>query len=284
MKTFFSILPFVISLHIFAAEPSSPPKDSPERKAILDALLPPLNKAEGAKVKFVDATILVLNGWATVEFSSFVREDGKEFSSEGGMFEGDYRGVVQRVGTEWRIRYWGFAGDVAAQEMARRANPEGPAKLFLGGDAIIAHDEAAREAEEPERNKVGIFSAKPGTPERKEIIETIRPRIEKELGEPVNFRVDFIHVGKEWALFRGRARKTDDSQFPYGTKLDYVTVLLKKSETGWQIVDRSMPIFLPGDMLMGIDDLSDLQKKFPEAPELLFPSGITHMGDDVLGV
>jgi hypothetical protein len=256
-------------------EPSSPPKDSPERKAILDALLPPLNKAEGAKVKFVDnGTILVLNGWATVANSSFVREDGKEFSSGGGMFEPDYLGVVQRVGTEWRIRYWGFSGDVTTQVEARRANPEAPAQLILGGDAILAIEKAAREAEEPERNKVGIFSAKPGTPERKEIIETIRPRIEKELGEPVTFRVDFIHVGKEWALFRGLARKADDSQFPYGTKLDYVTVLLKKSETGWQIVDRSMPIFLPGDMLMGIDDLSDLQKKFPKAPALLFPPGV----------
>jgi hypothetical protein len=251
-------------------EPSSPPKDSPERKAILDALLPPLNKAEGAKVKFVDnGTILVLNGWATVANTGFVREDGKEFS-----IEGDYLGVVQRVGTEWRIRYWGFAGDVTTQVEARRANPEAPAQLILGGDAILAIEKAAREAEEPERNKVGIFSAKPGTPERKEIIETIRPRIEKELGEPVTFRVDFIHVGKEWALFRGLARKADDSQFPYGTKLDYVTVLLKKSETGWQIVDRSMPIFLPGDMLMGIDDLSDLQKKFPKAPALLFPPGV----------
>jgi hypothetical protein len=256
-------------------EPSSPPKDSPERKAILDALLPPLNKAEGAKVKFVDdGTILVLNGWATVANTSFVREDGKEFSSGGGMFEPDYLGVVQRVGTEWRIRYWGFAGDVTTQVEARRANPEAPAQLILEGDAILAIEKAAREAEEPERNKVGIFSAKPGTPERKEIIETIRPRIEKELGEPVTFRVDFIHVGKEWALFRGLARKADDSQFPYGTKLDYVTVLLKKSETGWQIVDRSMPIFLPGDMLMGIDDLSDLQKKFPKAPALLFPPGV----------
>jgi hypothetical protein len=190
------------------------------------------------------------------------------------MFEPDYLGVVQRVGTEWRIRYWGFAGDVTTQVEARRANPEAPAQLILGGDAILAIEKAAREAEEPERNKVGIFSAKPGTPERKEIIETIRPRIEKELGEPVTFRVDFIHVGKEWALFRGLARKADDSQFPYGTKLDYVTVLLKKSETGWQIVDRSMPIFLPGDMLMGIDDLSDLQKKFPKAPALLFPPGV----------
>jgi hypothetical protein len=115
-------------------EPSSPPKDSPERKAILDALLPPLNKAEGAKVKFVDdGTILVLNGWATVANSSFVREDGKEFSSGGGMFEPDYLGLVQRVGTEWRIRYWGFSGDIATQVEARLANPEAPAQLFLGG-------------------------------------------------------------------------------------------------------------------------------------------------------
>ena len=81
-------------------------------------------------------------------------------------------------------------------------------------------------------------------------------------------------LGKEWALFRGRARKADDSQFPYGTKLDYVTVLLKKSETGWQIVDRSMPILYGSDMLIRIDDLSDLQKKFPKAPALLFPPGV----------
>ena len=146
MKTFFAILPFVFSLHIVAAEPSSPPKDSPERKAILDALLPPLNKAEGAKVKFVDdGTILVLNGWATVANTGFVREDGKEFSSEGGMFEPDYLGVVQRVGTEWRIRYWGFSGDVTTQVEARRANPEAPAQLILGGDAILAIEKAARE-------------------------------------------------------------------------------------------------------------------------------------------
>ena len=53
MKAYFVIFLIALSLHTFADGPTSPPKDSPERKAILDALRPPLNKEEGAKVKFV---------------------------------------------------------------------------------------------------------------------------------------------------------------------------------------------------------------------------------------
>ena len=264
MRVYFAIFLFAFSLHIVAAEPTSPPKDSPERKSILDALRPPLNEAEGAKVKFVDPEIHVLNGWATVS-SKFIREDGSPVTSD--QFDFDYFAVVQRVGTKWRIRSWGFSGDPGAVWEGRRANPEAPAAIFPdSADAELAREKAANEAREPERNKAGIFSAKPGTPERKDILDAIRPRIEKELGEPVIFRVDFVHVGKEWSLFQGRARKADDSQFPHDTGMDYVTVLLKKAESGWQIIHRDK---LRGPS--GYFGFDDLQKKFPKAPALLFP-------------
>jgi len=264
VKTYLATLVLAFSLQAFAAEPTSPPKDSPERKAILDALRPPLNKLEGAKVKFVDPEISVLNGWATVG-SRFVREDGSPVTHEDFTF--DYSAVVQRVGGKWHIRSWGFAGDISAILDARQANPEAPKDLFPEfADAHLEKEKVERELREPERNKAGIFLAKPGTPERKEILEAIRPRIEKELGEPVIFRVDFIHIGKEWALFQGRARKADDSQFRYDLGIDYVTVLLKKAEGGWQIIHRDA---LRGPV--GYFGFDDLQKKFPKAPALLFP-------------
>lgn len=264
IKTYLAILLFAFSPCVAGAEPSSPPKDSPERKAILDALRPPLNKLEGAKVKFVDPKISMLKGWVTVS-SGFVREDGSPVS--GDDFDLDYFAVVQRVGTKWHIRSWGFSGDPSAVMEGRRANPEAPAEIFPDyADSELAKENESNEAREPERNKAGIFSAKPGTPERKEILDAIRPRIEKELGEPVIFRVDFIHVGKEWALLQGRARKADDSQFPFGTEIDYVTVLLKKAGSGWQIVHRDK---LRGPS--GYFGFDDLQKKFQKAPALLFP-------------
>lgn len=264
MKAYFVIFLIALSLHTFADGPTSPPKDSPERKAILDALRPPLNKEEGAKVKFVSPKISMLKGWATVS-SGFVREDGGPVTGEG--FDLDYFAVVQRVGTKWNIRSWGFSGDPSAVMEGRRANPEAPAEIFPDyADSELAKEKESNEAREPERNKAGIFSAKPGTPERKEILEAIRPRIEKELGEPVIFRVDFIHVGKEWALFQGRARKADDSQFRYDMNIDYVTVLLKKADAGWQIIHRDA---LRGPS--GYFGFDELQKKFPKAPALLFP-------------
>lgn len=264
MKICLAIFLLVFSLHTFAAEPTSPAKDSPERKAILDALRPPLNKIEGAKVKFVDPKIATLKGWASVS-SGFVREDGSPV--EGEDFDLDYFAVVQRVGAKWHIRSWAFSGDIGAVMEARRANPEAPAELFPDyADSELAKEKEANQAREPERNKAGIFSAKVGTPERKEILDAIRPRIEKELGEPVVFWVDFVHVGKEWALFQGRARKEDDSQFRYDLNIDYVTVLLKKAESGWQIIHRDA---LRGPS--GYFGFDDLQKKFPKAPALLFP-------------
>ena len=264
MQTLILTLLTLACAFAFAQEPISPPKDSPERKAILDALRPPLNQEEGAKVKFVNPKISMLKGWATVT-SGFVREDGSPVTGDG--FDLDYFAVVQRVGGKWHIRSWGFAGDISAIVEARRANPEAPKDLFPEfADAHLEEEKVERESREPERNKAGIFSAKPGTPERKEILDTIRPRVEKELGEPVIFRVDFIHVGKEWALFQGRARKADDSQFPYGTEIDYVTVLLKKAESGWQIMHRDK---LRGPS--GYFGFDDLQKKFQKAPALLFP-------------
>jgi hypothetical protein len=55
---------------------------------------------------------------------------------------------VQRVGTEWRIRYWGFSGDIETQVEARLANPEAPAQLILS-DAILAIEKAADPKDEP---------------------------------------------------------------------------------------------------------------------------------------
>ena len=264
MNAYLAILLFAFSLHVVSAEPKSPPKDSPERKAILDALRPPLNKVEGAKVNFVNPKVSMLNGWATVS-SGFARADGSPVESED--FDLDYFAVAQRIGVKWHIRSWGFAGDISAILDARQANPEAPKDLFPEfADAYLEKEKVERELREPERNKAGIFLAKPGTPERKEIFEAIRPRIEKELGEPVIFRVDFIHVGKEWALFQGRARKADDSQFRYDLGIDYVTVLLKKAEGGWQIIHRDA---LRGPV--GYFGFDDLRTKFPKAPSLLFP-------------
>ena len=47
------------------------------------------------------------------------------------------------------------------------------------------------------------YTPKVGTPERKEINDTLRGVVEKELKKPVIFRIDVLNVRNGWAFLRG---------------------------------------------------------------------------------
>jgi len=61
------ILVILIANYIFASEPYTPQRGSPERKAILDALRDSLKTLEIGKVVFVVRYLKVKDGWAWIE-------------------------------------------------------------------------------------------------------------------------------------------------------------------------------------------------------------------------
>src|SRR4051794_26335380 len=59
------------------------------------------------------------------------------------------------------------------------------------------------------------WTPKPGNPERKAILDALRPSVERELGQRVVFRPKQLAVQGDWAFFYG------DPQRPDGKPIDY---------------------------------------------------------------
>src|SRR3954463_14880546 len=112
-----------------------------------------------------------------------------------------------------------------------------------------------------------------GSAERSELLDTLRPPIEKELKQKVVFVINQISVQEGWAFVDGRLR-TPEGKVPnwkgttyaqaakYGAQSDGVSALLKRSGTGWKIVTKAI----------GCTDVCyvDWWKRY-KAPKAVFP-------------
>jgi hypothetical protein len=90
---------------------------------------------------------------------------------------------------------------------------------------------------------------KPGSSERKQITESLRSVVEKELKKPVVFRIDALKVQGEWAFLRGVPLKKSGERMDYrgtryqklidaGTFDDWICALLRKEAKHWRVVDH----------------------------------------------
>ncbi|GAB4459783.1 MAG: hypothetical protein OHK0029_22850 [Armatimonadaceae bacterium] len=92
-----------------------------------------------------------------------------------------------------------------------------------------------------------LYTPKPGTKERKAIMDALRVPVQKDLMKKVIFKIDTLNVLGEWAFLRGVPLQPDDKPMNYrGTRYqeaqdegafdDSITALLRKMKGKWTVV------------------------------------------------
>lgn len=152
---------------------------------------------------------------------------------------------------------------MAAVGAKRWAMLAGVAFLMLASD--LARPVAAETAATPT----------PRSPERKAILDALREPVERELGAPVDFKVNLIRVAGNWALMTGVPQRPGGRAIDYrrtryaqamreGVFDDNVQALLRREGRGWRVVTH----------VIGATDVSwaAWPEKYPAAPRSLFPN------------
>jgi len=135
--------------------------------------------------------------------------------------------------------------------------------LTVAGLIFIAMSVSAQTVQHPEK----------GSAERSDLLDTLRPPVEKELKQSIVFVINQINVQGQWAFVDGRLR-TSDGKVPnwkgtpyaqaagYGAQSDGISALLKRSGNSWHIVTKAI----------GCTDVCyvDWWKKY-KAPKAIFP-------------
>lgn len=110
-----------------------------------------------------------------------------------------------------------------------------------------------------------VYEPKPGTPERKAIMDALRLPVSTYVGTPVTF-TGTVEVSGTWAKFTGGAAATD-GKAPKTDKADEMELdlfaLLRKEDGAWKVLSWAFS----GD----ISAYQDALKKFPKAPRDLMP-------------
>ena len=95
--------------------------------------------------------------------------------------------------------------------------------------------------------QTAVYTPKPGSPERKQIMDALRAPVETALKKSVEFKVDHLKVKGGWAFMRGVPKQPGGKKMDYkGTQYqsaieegafdDWICALLKKEKDKWKVV------------------------------------------------
>jgi hypothetical protein len=137
--------------------------------------------------------------------------------------------------------------------------------LFIGA-TICMTPQARLFAEEPEAREAKFTEPKPGTPQRKAIMDAMRIPVSEHVGKAVTFTGQVRMIGN-WACFQGNVKPTDgevpeDEDIAADLDLDFFALLQKDAEGVWQVKHWGFS----GDI--GVSEAA--REKFPKAPQGLF--------------
>lgn len=116
----------------------------------------------------------------------------------------------------------------------------------------------------------GPYTPKPGSPERKAILNAMREVVKRMSGLDVVFVVPYLKVDQGWAWIHTRPQSRDGRGH-----YEDVSMLLHKRQGQWK------PAGIAASCEPGLDDTPDcsektfikrLQAKYPSAPLSIFPS------------
>lgn len=110
-----------------------------------------------------------------------------------------------------------------------------------------------------------VHEPKPGSPERKVIMEAMRGPVSKQVGKRVTFTGE-VKVSGDWATFAGHVAPTDGKP-PSGDvamdlELDFFA-LLRRVNGAWVVAH--------GGFAGDISVMEAAKEKFPDAPKALLP-------------
>jgi hypothetical protein len=106
------------------------------------------------------------------------------------------------------------------------------------------------------------YTPKPGSAERKAIIDALRKPVSKKVKTPVIFELGYFQVRDGWAMLSGKARKTNGTNFGDEYLWGEVTALLRKEKKTWRV--------LVWGFATGTDIFEEARKKYPRAPRSIF--------------
>ena len=110
---------------------TEPTAGSAERKAIMEAMRPTVSGHVGKPVIFT-GNVRQSGDWATFQ-GNVTTADGKAAKNKDAAMdlELDFFALLEKAGKGvWRLKHWGFAGDIGVMEEARKKFPEAPRELF----------------------------------------------------------------------------------------------------------------------------------------------------------
>lgn len=94
----------------------TPKPGSAERKAIMDALRPPVSRYVKKRVTFTEVKLFVCKGWAYMEATT-VDSKGKKVGTELTTY---VTALLRKTSGKWRPLEWAYATDVAAIEWEKK--------------------------------------------------------------------------------------------------------------------------------------------------------------------
>ena len=121
----------------------------------------------------------------------------------------------------------------------------------------------------------GPYTPKPGSPERKAILDAMREVVKRMSGLDVVFVVPYLKVDKGWAWIHTIPQSRDGR-----SHYEDVSTLLHKRQGRWKMAD------ITASCEPGLEDTPDcsektfikrLKAKYPSAPLSIFPPSMLHV-------
>jgi hypothetical protein len=106
------------------------------------------------------------------------------------------------------------------------------------------------------------YTPKPGSAERKAIIDALRKPVMKKVKTRVIFELGYFKVRDGWAMVSGSALKADGTRFGDEYLWGEVTALLRKEKKTWRV--------LVWGFASGTDVFEEARQKYPRAPRSIF--------------
>jgi len=115
--------------------------------------------------------------------------------------------------------------------------------LMLCASSVFAQGGGSLKTE----NSAVPYTPEKGSVERKAIVDALRVPVEKQLKQPVIFKIDHLKVQNNWAFLNGRPQNPDGSSFDYANTIyqdavdsgafdDGIVALLHKVNGKWKVV------------------------------------------------
>ncbi len=193
-----------------------------------------------------------------------IRQPGGEVHGARGSLTGKIRGGVIRALYEYSVE-----GSDQSEEVAFKLENDrllvGEGELVEGEGGVLRLKNAAKVTFPKALRRVPVVEPKPGSPERKAIMDAMRGPVSAHVGKAVQFTGE-VRAHRGWAAFSGNVASADgkmpaDEGVAFELDLDFFSLLKQDPEGNWQVLHWGFS----GDT--GVMD--EALSRFPQVPWVL---------------